>query len=178
MVSLLAARGIQFPDQGLNPGPLHWEHRGIDHPRSEVELGRPAGTVPVYILGIEGRERCPCSLTGLQRTCTSSGGRRMEGWRDELSFHMGFAHTHVYFTQKENTTCLKSFTPAIISTGLFLALRPPIPAPCGRRDLSSPSRDSGVLTAGPPWEALRDDFWIGIARGFFLLLCCILPFLW
>ena len=25
--SLLAACGIYFPDQGLNPGPLHWEHR-------------------------------------------------------------------------------------------------------------------------------------------------------
>ena len=24
---LVAAWGIQFPDQGLNPGPLHWEHR-------------------------------------------------------------------------------------------------------------------------------------------------------
>ena len=23
---LVAACGIQFPDQGLNPGPLHWEH--------------------------------------------------------------------------------------------------------------------------------------------------------
>ena len=24
---LIAARGIHFPDQGSNPGPLHWEHR-------------------------------------------------------------------------------------------------------------------------------------------------------
>ena len=24
---LVAACGIQFPDQGLNPRPLHWEHR-------------------------------------------------------------------------------------------------------------------------------------------------------
>ena len=24
---LVEACGIQFPDQGLNPGPPHWEHR-------------------------------------------------------------------------------------------------------------------------------------------------------
>ena len=24
---LVAACGIKFPDQGLNPGPLHWERR-------------------------------------------------------------------------------------------------------------------------------------------------------
>ena len=23
---LVATRGLQFPDQGSNPGPLHWEH--------------------------------------------------------------------------------------------------------------------------------------------------------
>ena len=26
-LALAAACGIKFPDQGLNPGPLHWEHR-------------------------------------------------------------------------------------------------------------------------------------------------------
>ena len=26
MGSLVTACGVYFPDQGLNPGPLHWEH--------------------------------------------------------------------------------------------------------------------------------------------------------
>ena len=33
---LVAARGISFPDQGSNPGPLHWEREvlpnGFKHP--------------------------------------------------------------------------------------------------------------------------------------------------
>ena len=76
--------------------------------------------------------------------------------------------------------CLKSFTSAIISMRLFLV--PPVgpaqtPASCGLRDLSSPSSDSGVLTPGPLWESLRDDFWMGTVSDFFLSLCCILRFL-
>ena len=73
--------------------------------------------------------------------------------------------------------CLKSFTPAVTPVRLLLVPRP-APAPWGLWDLSFPGSDSGALTPGPPWESLRDDFWMGTVSDLFLLLCCILPFLW
>ena len=38
---LVTACGIQFPDQGSNPGPLHWQHRilTMDYPRNPSYLG-------------------------------------------------------------------------------------------------------------------------------------------
>ena len=47
---LVEARGIAFPGQGLNPGPLHWEHvvLGIDH------QGGPLGAVLTFRLQIKG----------------------------------------------------------------------------------------------------------------------------
>ena len=36
--SLAVARGIQFPDQGLNPGPLHWERRVLATEPPEMSL--------------------------------------------------------------------------------------------------------------------------------------------
>ena len=40
--SLVGACGIQFPDQGANPGPLHWEHG--------VLATGPPGKSPLFLI--------------------------------------------------------------------------------------------------------------------------------
>ena len=54
----LAACGIQFPDQGLNPGPLHWECRvlvtepagkSLKHLKARLRKFRPQSKVKIQI---------------------------------------------------------------------------------------------------------------------------------
>ena len=53
---LVAVRGTRFPDQGSNPGPLHWEHG--------VLPTRPSGRSPTLLNGwekpvVRGMGKCP-----------------------------------------------------------------------------------------------------------------------
>lgn len=87
--------GSSLPGQGRTPGPLDWEHGGLDHPRPALGAGRPVGTVPICILGIEGRKDALApdwASEDLHEFWREKDGRV----RDELSFFMGFAHTHVF----------------------------------------------------------------------------------
>ena len=48
---LAAARGISFPDQGLNPGPLHWEREVLatgPPGKSEISLFLNGGSKNVF----------------------------------------------------------------------------------------------------------------------------------
>ena len=75
---LVAACEIQFPDQGSNPDPLHWEHRilatgppGKSHNRSQIccrHLGSDS-TVGQWATGLgdlttsgRGKHSCPCMV--------------------------------------------------------------------------------------------------------------------
>ena len=69
--SLVEARGIQFPDQGLNLGPLHWEHRilATEPPGKSLScnLKFPSDSSPQPIKALLTSQKCNIPIPTLKR---------------------------------------------------------------------------------------------------------------
>ena len=72
-LALAAACGIKFPNQGLNPGPLHWEHRVL----AAGPPGKSQESV-VLMMGLWPCESTADGLLNVSSQLTASGFARYE----------------------------------------------------------------------------------------------------